>query len=136
MNAPLPASAELGFKLAILGGGTVTVKVTPLLATPPRVTTTVPVLAPPGTGATILVGLQLDGTAGVPLNDTVLVPCDEPKLVPLIVSELPTGPKVGLRAVMVGPVVPLLPGLKAARIAPHWSVAARVALAEAIPAAA
>ena len=36
----------------------VTVKATPLLATPPTVTTTFPVVAPVGTGATMLVALQ------------------------------------------------------------------------------
>ena len=52
----------------------VTVKVTPLLARPPTVTTTGPVVAPAGTGATIDVLLQLVGVAAVPLNVTVLVP--------------------------------------------------------------
>jgi len=50
------------------------VKVTPLLASPPTVTTTGPVVAPEGTGATIDVALQLVGVAAVPLNVTVLVP--------------------------------------------------------------
>ena len=45
-----------------------TVKLTPLLATPPTVTTTFPVVAPAGTGATMLVALQLVGVAAVPLN--------------------------------------------------------------------
>ena len=44
------------------------------LATPPTVTTTLPVVAPVGTGATMLVELQLVGVAAVPLNATVLVP--------------------------------------------------------------
>ncbi len=46
----------------MLGG---TVNVTPLLATPPTVTTTGPVVAPVGTGATMLVVLQLLGVAAV-----------------------------------------------------------------------
>jgi hypothetical protein len=51
-----------------------TVKLIPLLATPPTVTTTLPVVAPVGTFTTMLVALQLDGTPAVPLNLTVLVP--------------------------------------------------------------
>ena len=38
-----------------------TVKTTPLLATPPTVTTTLPVVAPVGTATTMLVALQLEG---------------------------------------------------------------------------
>ena len=49
-------------------------KVTPLLAVPPTVTTTFPVVAPVGTGTAMLVALQLVGVAEVPLNVTVLVP--------------------------------------------------------------
>lgn len=55
-------------------GADPTVKFTPLLATPPTVTTTLPVVAPVGAGATILVVLQLVGVAVLPLNLTVLVP--------------------------------------------------------------
>src|SRR5947207_8161318 len=93
----------------------VTVKVTPLLATPPTVIITFPDVAPDGTGATILVEFQLVGEAAVPLNMTVLVPCDAPKLVPVMVTDVPTGPEVGLRSVMLGAAVvtvnakPLLP---------------------------
>ena len=56
------------------GLGADTVKLSPLLDCPPTVTTTFPVVAPPGTGATILVALQLVGVAVVPLNVTVLDP--------------------------------------------------------------
>ena len=94
---------DVGLRLVMLGAGTVTVKLTPLLATPPTVTTTFPVAAPLGTGATILVALQLVGVAAVPLNVTVLVPCVAPKLAPVIVTDAPTNPDVGLRLVMLGP---------------------------------
>ena len=57
----------------------VTLNVEPLLATPPIVTTTGPVLAPIGTGAVMLVSLQLVGVAALPLNVTVLDPCAAPK---------------------------------------------------------
>src|SRR5579864_3382519 len=80
----------------------VTAKLTPLLATLLTVTTTGPVVAPPGTGTAMLVGLQLVGVVAVPLNVTVLVPCVVPKFVPLIVTGVPTGPEVWDRLVMVG----------------------------------
>jgi hypothetical protein len=76
--------------------------VIPLLATPPTVTTTGPVVAPDGTGTAIDVALQLVGVADVPLNVTVLVPCVAPKFVPVIVTDVPTGPDVGARLVMFG----------------------------------
>ena len=94
---------DVGLRLVMLGAGTVTVKLTPLLATPPTVTTTFPVVAPLGTGATILVALQLVGVAAVPLNVTVLVPCVAPKFAPVIVTDAPTNPDVGFRPVMLGP---------------------------------
>jgi hypothetical protein len=78
----------------MLGGGTVTVKLTPLLATPPTVTTTFPVVAPVGTGTAMLVALQLVGVPAVPLNVTVLVPCVVPKFVPVIVTAVPIAPDV------------------------------------------
>ena len=65
-------------------------------------TTTLPVVAPAGTGTTMLVADQLVGVAAVPLNLTVLVPCVAPKLVPVIVTAVPTGPLVGDRLVSVG----------------------------------
>jgi hypothetical protein len=91
----------------MLAGGPVTVKATPLLATPPTVTTTLPVVAPLGTGITMVVAFQLLAVpADVPLNVTVLVPCGLPKFVPVIVTEAPTCPDVGFRLVMFGPVPP------------------------------
>src|SRR5437660_1591310 len=79
-----------------------TVKAIPLLATFPTLTTTVPVAAPFGTGATILVALQLVGVAATPLKVTVLVPWVAPKLAPVMVTEVPTAPAMGDRPVMVG----------------------------------
>ena len=84
----------------ITGAEEFTVNETPLLAVPPTVTTTFPVVAPLGTGAKIEVALQLVGVAVVPLNLTVLDPCVEPKAVPLIVTEVPTAPVVGDRLLM------------------------------------
>ena len=98
----VPTNPDTGFRLVMLGAGAVTVKVTVLLATPPTETATLPVVAPAGTGAVILDALQLVGDAGVPLKETVLVPCVAPKLAPVIVTLAPTNPDAGFRLVMLG----------------------------------
>jgi len=100
----VPGVPDAGLRLVMLGIGS-TVNASPLLATPPTVTTMFPVVAPLGTGTTMLVALQLVGVAVVPLNLTVLVPCVAPKFVPVIVTDVPTAPDVGLTLVMLG-VVP------------------------------
>ena len=100
----VPIVPDAGDRPVMLGA-TVTMNATPLLARPPTVTTTFPVVAPAGTGTTKLPVLQLVGVAGVPLKLTVLVPCVAPKFVPVIVTEVPTGPKTGDRLVMPGAVV-------------------------------
>jgi len=82
-----------------------TVKLTPLLAAPPTVTTTLPVVAPLGTVAVMLAAPQLAAVVAVPLKVTVLAPCVAPKFVPTIVTEVPTGPDVGFRLVILGTVV-------------------------------
>jgi hypothetical protein len=97
----VPTVPNTGFKLVMLGGG-VTVKLTPLLAKPPTVTTAGPLVAPLGTGTTMLVAFQPVGVAAVPLNVTVLAPCDAPKFVPVIVTDVPAGPLVGFRLLIVG----------------------------------
>jgi hypothetical protein len=109
-----PTKPEVGFRLVTLGPGEVTVKLTPLLATPPTVTTTFPVVAPAGTFVTMLVALQLVAVAAIPLNLTVLVPCVAPKFAPAIVTVAPSSPDVGFRLVMLGAgvvTVKLTPGL-------------------------
>ena len=65
-------------------------------------TTTAPVVAPAGTGAAMLVALQLVGVAVVPLKVTVLVPCVAPYVVPEIVTDVPTAPDVGERLSIFG----------------------------------
>src|SRR5712692_73296 len=97
-----PTAPDVGFRFVMLGADDVTVKLDPLLATPPTVTTTLPVVAPVGTGAAMLVPLQLVGVANVPLNVTVLLPCVAPKFVPVIVTDVPTAPDVGFKFVMLG----------------------------------
>src|SRR6266567_4952732 len=102
MVTDVPTAPDAGVRLVMLGADEVTAKLTPLLATPPTVTTTFPVVAPLGTAATMLVALQLVGVAAAPLNVTVLVPCVAPKLVPAMVTDVPTAPDAGVRLVMLG----------------------------------
>src|SRR5712671_3105268 len=97
-NPPPAAGATL-----VIAGAEATVNVFPLLATPPAaVTTTLPVTAPVGTVATILVGLQrLIVAARVP-NFTPPLPCVGPKFDPLIVITEPIAPEFGARLLMLG----------------------------------
>jgi hypothetical protein len=85
---------------AVVSG--ITVKLTPLLAIPPTVATTLPVVAPLDTGTAMLVGFQFVGVPLVPLKVTVLVPCVEPKFVPVMVTAVPTTPELGFMPVMFG----------------------------------
>jgi hypothetical protein len=97
MTTDEPIIPLVGDRL-VIAGGVRTVKLTPLLATPPTVTTTLPVVAPVGTTAVTLVSLHKPTVVAVtPLNCTVPVPCVAPKLVPEIVTDAPTGPSVGER---------------------------------------
>ncbi len=101
-----PTAPVLGVKDVMLGAA-VTVNVTPLLATPPAaVTTTLPVVAPVGTLAVMLLALQLViVVAVVPLNFTLPFPCDGPKFDPAITMEDPTAPVLGVSDVMLGAAV-------------------------------
>ena len=72
-------------------GATLTVYGSALLARPPTVTTTLPLVAPAGTGTTMLLADHDVGVAAVPLNVTVLVPLVAPKLLPLMVTAVATG---------------------------------------------
>jgi hypothetical protein len=96
-----PTGPDVGDRLVIVGVVS-TVKLRPLLAMLDTVTTTLPVVAPLGTVATMLVALQLVAVAVVPLNLTVLVPCVVPKPVPVIVTDAPTAPDVGDKLEIVG----------------------------------
>ena len=79
----------------------VTANGTPLLAIPPAVTTTLPVVAPVGTCAKIdPVAQPLIDVAGVPLK--VTVPCVVPKFDPVIFTKLPGSPDGGVIAFIHG----------------------------------
>ncbi len=91
---------RLAVEGATLTAMIVTVKLTPLLAPPLVVTTTFPVVAPLGTGATMLPLPQFVGVEGVPLN--VTVGCTNPKFAPVIVTGVLIDPDAGDRLVIVG----------------------------------
>jgi hypothetical protein len=98
----VPTAAGFGSIFAMSGTGGDTVNEYPLLGRPPTITTTLPVVAPAGTGAVMLVALQVVGVAAVPLNVTVLPPCVAPKFVPEIVTEVPTAAGFGWIFVIAG----------------------------------
>jgi hypothetical protein len=105
MTMAEPTAPLFGVRLLMLGAA-VTVNVTPLLATPPAaVTTTLPVVAPVGTVAVMLVALQLEIVAVVPLNFTLPLPWDEPKFEPAMTIADPTAPVFGATLLMLGAAV-------------------------------
>jgi hypothetical protein len=98
-----PISADVGDTPRIAGD--VSVKASPLLSRFDTITITFPELVPAGTGATICVLLQLVAVVVTSLNATVLDPCAEPKLVPVIVTAVPAGPTLGDKLVRFGDAV-------------------------------
>ncbi len=96
-----PTAPVVTDRLVMVGAAT-TVKLDPLLSTPLTRTTTLPVVAPLGTVTAMLVALQVVIVATVPLKFTVLLPWDDPKFVPVIVTAAPTAPDVGDKELMVG----------------------------------
>jgi hypothetical protein len=107
-----PFDGPVMLRPVMVSGGP-TVKVPELLDTPDTVTTIGPVVAPTGTGATMVMLLQLVGVADMPLNVTVLPACVAPKFVPYSVTESPTAPRSDDSPVTVHPatvnIAPLLP---------------------------
>jgi hypothetical protein len=97
----LPTEPDAAERL-LIAGGDATVKKQGELVTPLMVTSTLPDVAPLGTGTTMLVSLQLLGVPATPLNVTVLLPWELPKPLPLIVTDVPTAPEVGDRLVIEG----------------------------------
>jgi hypothetical protein len=77
----------------------------------------------------MLFALQLLGVARMPLNLTLPVPCGAPKLAPLIVTVVPTGPELGASDVIDGaaatpPVTVTLLNEAVAAVAAVWLVTA------------
>jgi len=98
MVTGVPTWPDVGERPVI--AGPVTVNSLPLLATPLTVTTTFPVVALIGTGTLMVEAVQLVGVATVPLNLTM--PGDAPKPEPVMVTDAPTTPEVGVSLVMLG----------------------------------
>lgn len=73
-----------------------------LTVAPATVTANVPEVAPAGTVMVIEVALQLETEQVKLFSVTVLTPCEEPKLVPVMVTELPTWAEVGEMPLIVG----------------------------------
>ena len=93
-----------GVRKEMLGS---TVKRTALLAVPLTVTTTFPVVTFWGATTVMPLALQLAAVPALtPLKVMVLEPWLAPKLLPMIVTELPTIPEAGDKVDMVGEAEP------------------------------
>src|SRR5438445_10469558 len=101
MVTGVPTGPEVGDRLVMLGTA-VTVKLTALLARAATVTSTLPVAAPLGTGATMLVALQLVGVAFVPLRSEERRAGKDPTSGPVQVHEFHIGPVVRDELVWLG----------------------------------
>ena len=98
----VPTGPLVGEKLDTVGG-TVTVNVPLLVAVEPlTVTAILPVVAPLGTATTSVVVVADETVALVPLNLTVLLVFVALKFVPEIVTDVPTGPELGVKPLIVG----------------------------------
>ncbi len=101
ITTEVPTGPLVGLNDVIVGiGDAVTSKLVALVAVPPGVVTAMgPSVAPLGTVAVICVFEFTVKVAAVPLNFTALAPV---KPVPVITTDVPTGPLVGLNDVIVG----------------------------------
>ena len=99
----VPTGPLVGVKLVIVGAGTplVTVKEVALVPVPPEVVTAIgPVVAPAGTVAVICTAEPTENVGAVtPLNLTAVAPV---KPLPLIVTDVPGVPEVGVKPVTAG----------------------------------
>ncbi len=97
----VPAGPLPGVKEVMVGApAIVTVKFVELVAVPPKVVTEIgPVVAPTGTVVVIVVEEFVVNAAGAFLNFT---PVTSTKFVPVMMTDVPTGPEVGENDVIVG----------------------------------
>jgi len=109
LTTPLATTCFFRDSVTLLEWGMLTVKFAALVAVPPGVVTLIlPVVAPVGTVAVIWVAeFTVNEVAVVVLNFTELVvklaPLMVPlKFVPVIVTDVPTGPKAGVNELIVG----------------------------------
>ncbi len=100
LTTPRATRCLRSLRVTLLACVVLTVKLLVLVTEPAGVVTLIgPVVAPAGTVAVILVDLTTLNVAAVPLKVTPVAPV---KLVPVIVTVVPTGPKVGENEVIVG----------------------------------
>jgi hypothetical protein len=101
MATEVPTGPEIGVNELMVGSGAViTVKFVELIAVPPGVTSLIgPVVAKVGTGATTCVAVLDVIAADTPLNVTEVAPL---RFVPVMVTEVPTGPEIGENNLIVG----------------------------------
>ena len=101
MNTVVPALPLVGEKLVIFG---VTVKLLALFVLLPATVTEIkPVVAPAGTVTARAFAVAVVTVAATPLNFTVLLAgAFGSKLLPLIVTVVPSGPLVGEKLLIVG----------------------------------
>lgn len=104
ISTVVPTDPEEGVKLVMVGAAADTVKLVADVAVPPAVVTRMaPVEEPAATVAVICVALfTTNDAAATLLNDT---PVALVKLVPVMVTEVPTGPLLGVKLAMVGAAV-------------------------------
>jgi hypothetical protein len=98
----VPVGPDCGETLETVGAVPIPKAKLLLLGTPPTVTSTGPVVAPSGTGTTMLVALQLVGVATIPLKVKLLFPCVMPKFSPVTDTQVPRTPTDGFKLVMEG----------------------------------
>ena len=95
----VPTAPDAGVKLVTVGGGTVKLAILVPVPLGPM-TLILPVAAPTGTEVVIDVAeTTVNGFAGTVLNITAVAPV---KLVPLMITLVPTEPLVGVKLVIVG----------------------------------
>jgi hypothetical protein len=97
-----PAPPVFGVKLEIVGGGVIAKEEALVAVWPATVTAIVPLVAPGGTVVVMPVDVLAETTATVPLNLTVLLAGVGSKLVPVIVTIVPTIPPPGEKFVITG----------------------------------
>src|SRR3989338_536967 len=106
MVTAAPASPVLGVKLATVGRPPAVPETVKLVAEvavcPPTNTVMLPLVAEAGTVTTSCVVVALLTLAATPLNLTVLLPSAALKLVPVMVTDVPTAPELGVKLATVG----------------------------------
>jgi hypothetical protein len=128
----VPTGPLVGLNDVIVGAPVVvTVKFVELVAVPSGLVTAIgPVVAPAGTVVVIFCGLSIVNVADVPLKVTLVTLGSLPlKFWPWIVTEVPTGPLVGEKELIVGAAAQDAGAIAIAAAMVPAKIAARVRLA-------